>query len=253
MTDVGNVELDQLLDRLAARAAERARATPLANVAGDTVTPYATTGRIQVNPGDLIASVWGNTTFDQTVQAFDTSAARDAQWPAPKDGAMCYTVDLATLWIRRLGGWNIVPLVPYTPPRYGARYTMAATTSPATVNQVQQMNLGAKVYDQANAVTGNVYTCPAAGRYLVRASASSGVPAGVTVSAYVRRNGTNDTQNLMVNNGSAATIIIPQAFGVTMCAAGDTLDAAWQIGAASIPLRAIATESYFVVEYLGPT
>ena len=104
-----DLDLDALLDALAARALERAAAAPLINAAGDEVTPYAATGRLIVNPGDVIASVWGNTTFDQTVQAYDTAASRDAQWPTPKDGAVCYTVDAVALWLRRAGAWVGIP------------------------------------------------------------------------------------------------------------------------------------------------
>ena len=105
-----DLDLDALLDALTARARARAAAVELRNVAGDVVTPYASTGRLVVNPGDVIASVWGNTTFDQTVQAFDTPAARDAQWPAPKDGAAAYTADTGSLWVRRAGAWKALPL-----------------------------------------------------------------------------------------------------------------------------------------------
>ena len=58
----------------------------------------------------MIASVWGNTTYDQTVQAYDTAAARDSQWPTPKDGAHAYTLDTGTVWVRRAGAWKMVPL-----------------------------------------------------------------------------------------------------------------------------------------------
>ena len=241
-----DAELDTLLDLLAARA--RARAGPLVNAAGDEVTPYASTGRLIVNPGDVIASVWGNTTYDQTVNCFDTAAARDSQIPTPHDGAVAYTIDTTTLWLRRAGAWVAVLAGPQF--RYGARYALAATTSPATVNQTQQLNLGAKSYDQANAVSGNVYTCPAAGRYLMRVSASVPVAANIGVSVYLRKNGGNDTQaGLQIG---ASGIIIPTAVGLIMCAAGDTLDAAWQVGAASLVLRTATVESSFAVDYLGP-
>ena len=102
-----DLDLDALLDALQARALERANAVELVNVAGQPVGPdlRASTGRLQVNPGDIIASVWGNTTYDQTVEVFDTAAARDSQWPTPKDGAVSYTVDTGTLWVRRAGAW----------------------------------------------------------------------------------------------------------------------------------------------------
>lgn len=242
-----DLDLDALLDALQARAVERAASTPLVNVAGDVVTPYASTGRLRVNPGDVIASVWGNTTYDQTVQAYDTPAARDAQWPTPKDGAASYTVDTATLWLRLAGGWVAIVA------RYGARYTAGAVTSPATANTAQQIPLGVKVYDQANAVSGNVYHCPAAGRYLVRGSISgAALPVSASVLCYLRRNGANDTTTQVFNPVAAQTVMI-QSVAVILCAAGDTLDLAWQTSATSIGLRANAPESFLVVEYLGPT
>jgi hypothetical protein len=76
----------------------------------DTVTPFAATGRLTVNPGDTVASTWGNTTFDQTVECFDTAAARDAAWPTPHDGAVCYLLDSQTPWLRRSGAWVGLPL-----------------------------------------------------------------------------------------------------------------------------------------------
>ena len=104
-----DLDLDALLDALSARARQRAEAVELRNAAGDVVTPLASTGRLTVNPGDVIASVWGNTTYDQTIQAFDTPAARDAQWPTPKDGAAAYTADTGALWLRRAGAWVSPP------------------------------------------------------------------------------------------------------------------------------------------------
>ena len=104
-----DLDLDALLDALQARARQRAEAVELRNAAGDVVTPRASTGRLTVNPGDVIASVWGNTTYDQTIQAFDTPAARDAQWPTPKDGAAAYTADTGALWVRRAGAWVSPP------------------------------------------------------------------------------------------------------------------------------------------------
>jgi hypothetical protein len=112
-------DLDALLDALEARARARAEATPLRNVAGDEVTPYASTGRLSVNPGDTIASVWGNTTFDQTMEVFDTAAARDTQWPTPKDGAQAYTLDTQSPWLRQSGIWK------------AARHTSSAGGAPA--------------------------------------------------------------------------------------------------------------------------
>ena len=118
-----DLDLDALLDALTARAIERAQTVELVNVAGQPVGPdlRASTGRLQVNPGDIIASVWGNTTYDQTVQAYDTTAARDSQWPTPKDGAVAYSADTIGAWLRRAGAWKGLPLG-----------VIASTTGPAS-------------------------------------------------------------------------------------------------------------------------
>ena len=86
-------------------------------------------GRLIVNPGDRIVSTWGNQTHDQTVQQYTSNADRDTQWPAPADGAVCYTLDTATLWLRRAGAWKAVPL--------GVIAQAAATSSsPSTTTNV---------------------------------------------------------------------------------------------------------------------
>ena len=64
----------------------------------------AAAGRL-VAPGQPVASAWGNTTFDQTQNVFQSAADRDAQWPAPKDGARCFTLDKGYEWVRRAGVW----------------------------------------------------------------------------------------------------------------------------------------------------
>ena len=67
-------------------------------------------GRLIVNPGDRIISTWGNQTYDQTVQQYTSVADRNTQWPTPLDGAMAYTTDTGTLWLRRSGAWKALPL-----------------------------------------------------------------------------------------------------------------------------------------------
>jgi hypothetical protein len=107
MTDTGTS-----IEALAREVAEYLRAhrpdlPPLRNQAGELVGPgQQATGRLVVNPGDEIQSVWGNTTYDQTMQVFTSTADRDAQWSAPLDGARCYTLDTQSAWIRRSGAWH---------------------------------------------------------------------------------------------------------------------------------------------------
>ena len=158
-----DLDLDALLDALAARAAARAVDRPLHNQAGNEVTPYASTGRLVVHPGDTIASVWGNTTYDQTVQQFDSVTDRNTQWPTPKDGAMAYTVDTGTLWVRRAGTWKMVPLG-YVASQVGpaATVTSGATattivslTAPVTAGRRYRLNVFA--FGQQAAAVGNSY------------------------------------------------------------------------------------------------
>jgi hypothetical protein len=105
MPTAADVDLDVLLDRLLARAAER-EPPPLVNAAGEEVNPLAPAGRVTVHPNDLIASTWGNLVYGQSVNAFASTADRDAQWPAPADGAVCYTVAELTFWCRASGVWQ---------------------------------------------------------------------------------------------------------------------------------------------------
>jgi hypothetical protein len=78
----------------------------------DTPTPRAATGRLVVSSGDEIVTAWGNTTFDQTMEVFASAADRDTQWPTPHDGAVAYTLDTQTPWLRRSGAWTVF----YGPP-----------------------------------------------------------------------------------------------------------------------------------------
>ncbi len=70
----------------------------------------AASGRLSVAPGQTISSAWGNTLWDQSVQQFASAADRDTQFPAPKDGAVCYLLDAQTLWVRRAGAWKGLPM-----------------------------------------------------------------------------------------------------------------------------------------------
>jgi hypothetical protein len=141
---------------------------------------------------------------------------------------------------------------PATIAKYGMRASAGAVTSPATASTAQKVPL-VKVYDQANALANSTYTCPVAGRYLVRGSVSASVNNGVNVNCRLYRNGAADTIYGAANAypSSAATGV--QAVALIMCAAGDTLELWWQTTAASIPMRAVASEAYLAIDYLGPT
>jgi hypothetical protein len=151
----------------------------------------------------------------------------------------------------RPGGLSIASAVT---PRYGARYSAGAVTSPATASTAQQVPLtgGGKVYDQANAVTGSTYTCPAAGRYLVRASVSATVASGVNLQCRIYRNGALDTTYGAANAYPSTAATMVGAVALILCAVGDTLEMWWQTTATSIPIRNVANESYLAIDYLGP-
>ena len=59
------------------------------------------TGRRTVAPGQTIASDWGNTAWDQTVQSFSSAADRATQFASPKAGATTWLDD-----VKRLETWD---------------------------------------------------------------------------------------------------------------------------------------------------
>jgi hypothetical protein len=125
-----DLDLDALLDALTARALERAAtAGPLKNAAGQPIDLAANTGRVRVNPGDIIASAWGNLVFDQSMQAYTSDSDRNTQWPAPVDGAICYTADAAAGWLRRAGAWKGIPLGTVA-------QAISTTNSPSTTTNI---------------------------------------------------------------------------------------------------------------------
>lgn len=66
-------------------------------------------GRNQVVPDTPIASQWGNSIADRTVQSYDSVADRDNRWVAPQPGSVCYTVVEDEFWIRVAGVWKLLP------------------------------------------------------------------------------------------------------------------------------------------------
>lgn len=97
--------------------------------------------RIVVNPGDPVISSWGNTVFDQSVQSFTNPAQRDAQWPTPLAGAMSYTTDTNTLWVRRAGQWKALPLGYQT----SAVGPGSQVNAPAALTTVMSLTFGVTV------------------------------------------------------------------------------------------------------------
>jgi hypothetical protein len=120
----------------------------------DTIQPLAATGRLTVNPGDSIASTWGNTTYDQTMEVFDTAAQRDAQWPTPHDGALAYTLDTQQAWIRRAGAWLSLSGTP-APLASGA--ALATVTDAAGVVWVAKGGVNAGAWKRATDVLHAAY------------------------------------------------------------------------------------------------
>jgi hypothetical protein len=104
-----DIDLDALIEAIDARRRARPRRA-LRNRVGRLVTPAVNAGRIIVNPGDVIESAWGNATYDQTVQVYNSDADRTSQWPTPLPGAVSYLLDSASLWVRTAAGvWKGIP------------------------------------------------------------------------------------------------------------------------------------------------
>ena len=144
-----DLDLDALLDALTARAIERAEGRPLINEAGLEVSAFAAGGRLIVHPGDTILSSWGNATYDQTVQTYSSTADRDAQWPTPKDGAVCVTLDTNTVWIRQSGLWVNVwtGTRPPSAPRGTLAQAAAVANSASTTTSVAWVTAPAVTVD----------------------------------------------------------------------------------------------------------
>jgi len=83
---------------------------PTVTDADGIVRAAAPNGRLVVAPGQTIASAWGNTTYDQTMQTFASAADRTNQWPAPTEGAQSWLVDSHTPWVFRGGVWRGIPM-----------------------------------------------------------------------------------------------------------------------------------------------
>jgi hypothetical protein len=126
---------------------------PLRHEPGAGVRADGPVGRVTVAPGQIVdPDVWGNVTYDQTVEVFANAADRTRQWPNPLPGARSWLVDLQALCVYRGGAWRIPP----------TGYVTSFTGPPTT----QSINGGMYVLQ---------FTIPAARyarRYLVEAYAS---------------------------------------------------------------------------------
>ena len=243
-------QLDSLLDALQARQRARAEARPVHNAAGREVTPgQQAAGRLIVAPGDTVASVWGNTTYDQTMQVFLNPLDRDTQWPSPHDGATCYTVDTGTAWIRKSGVWL------NTKARYQTTVRRnAALTAPATANSLTTLIYDSVVTNQGGnySTSTGIYSCPYAGVYQVIASLGWNMAqaGGYVCGVQVWRNGTVVKATAITqpaNPGYAE----PQAAWCDVCAQGDTLSAQWFHSIASATGFRSGAETQMNITYLG--
>jgi hypothetical protein len=199
-----------------------------------------------VNPGDIVGSDDHNLVMGQSIPRFDNAAARNAAITAPAEGMYSYLKDVDRREVHNGTTWVGDAL-----PKYGLRaYRAAALTASATANGVTAIPYDTEVYDQANAFAGGIYTCPVAGRYLVRASVSFSMLTGESAGCHLNKNGATDTLFLMT--AGANTACQAQSMAVIMCAAGNTLSASMQHTVASKAVRVGATETFICIEYLGP-
>ena len=120
-------------------AGVRDRLTRLRNTLGEIVPTVedqdgnlraaAPNGRLVVASGQTIASAWGNTTYDQTMQTFANVGDRTNQWPAPNEGALSFLVNSHTPFIFRSGAWHGLPIgyvISGTGPAAQTDYTVLA-------------------------------------------------------------------------------------------------------------------------------
>jgi hypothetical protein len=91
------------------------------------------TGRINVAPGQIVASDWGNKAWDHTVQCFASTADRDTQFPAPHNGAMAFTEAEKAFWVRQSGAWVRMTAANATR-LWSSMRTQTAAFAPATFN-----------------------------------------------------------------------------------------------------------------------
>ena len=67
------------------------------------------TGRLVVAPGQSIASAWGNSVWDQSVNHFANAGDRANQWPAPNPGSLSFRQDANVLEVYDGANWGALP------------------------------------------------------------------------------------------------------------------------------------------------
>jgi hypothetical protein len=152
MTDTGT-DIEALAREVAEYLRSHRTARPVVNQAGQPIGPsLLATGRLIVNPGDEIQSVWGNTTYDQTAQIYASAADRDSQWSAPHDGSICYLIDSQSPWIRRSGVWVALPLGRLGSVTGPATQTDCGSTATTVISLAVGLTTGRRYRVSANAL-----------------------------------------------------------------------------------------------------
>jgi hypothetical protein len=192
----------------------------------------ATPGRVQVSPGQVVSSLTDNQRWDQSIQRFDTTADRDAQFPAPHQGAMCFVADVARWYGYRNGAWQALSFG-----SAGAFGFGKGTTAQPIPNGVSTP-VALQLDGASRGVTltgGTTLVADVAGLYVMVATLTFSHNAAGSRSAFLRRNGNAAFYRAVGGLGSTTGSITCST--VFPMAAGDTLDLlAYQSSGASLTL-----------------
>jgi hypothetical protein len=267
------LELDAILDALEARLAARP-VEPLVNLAGEHVSGRAASGRVQVSPGQTIASSWGNLVWDQSVNTFASIADRTTQWPAAHDGALCWTIAENTLWLYRAGwvamvGPGQAPLasgaaLASSVDAQGTVWVAKGGVNARDVLHARWYRAAAWVVAQANPLTldtasrdpyglwvpgSSAFVAPIAGIYLVGYSAIVSVAAGAYIQNIINLNGAN--RMMAQQYFGAAGYSGPQCRDALLCNAGDAITFV-TLSASTSSAGSVGTENTNAfIDYLG--
>lgn len=165
-----------------------------------------------VHPGDVVASPWGNEIRNRSLQAFASTAERDAQWANPPNGALCVvlTGTDGVIYQRRAGSWAAMHL-------YGLFTEQGIEVKTGSV-QVDAGNV-AVTNGNVSIGTGSLSVIGAGGVTVANGQASiTATPANrVWNTSQILANGTNNT------NGGRITFITSGNPGWQLGAFGTTV------------------------------